>query len=129
MKIDGGCHCGAVRYQASISPKLVTICHCADCQTISGAPYRANVRVLRANLHLTGELSLYAKVGSSGEETITTFCGVCGSAIYSCKEGTDFVNLRIGGVSQRATLAPAAQGFSASALPWALDISGIPVVS
>jgi hypothetical protein len=52
MKIDGGCHCGAVRYEARISPKLVTICHCTDCQTIS-APYRVNVHVLRENFQPT----------------------------------------------------------------------------
>lgn len=109
----------------SISPKLVSICHCTDCQTISGAPYRVNVPVLRENFQLRGEPRRYVKIGSSGDEVVTTFCGVCGSALYSFKEGADFVNLRLGGVSQRAQLAPTRQGFCGSALPWALDIRGV----
>lgn len=129
MKIDGGCHCGAIRYEASISPKLVTICHCSDCQTISGAPYRVNVRVLRENFHLTGEPRRYTKIGYSGDKVVTTFCDTCGSALFSFKEGGDFINLRVGGVSQRAKLTPSAQGFSNSALPWALNISEIAEVS
>ena len=125
MQIDGGCHCGAIRYEGRVSPKLVTICHCTDCQTISGAPYRVNVRILLANFQLHGEPKRYMKIGASGEEVVTTFCGVCGSALYSFKEGNDFVSLRVGGVSQRAQLAPTRQGFCGSASPWAFDISGI----
>ena len=129
MKIDGGCHCGAIRYAASVSPKLVTICHCTDCQRISGAPYRVNVRVLRENFQLNGEPNHYVKIGSSGDEVVTTFCGTCGSALYSFKEGNDFVNLRLGGISQRTPLAPTGQGFCGSALPWAFDIRGVAKVS
>jgi hypothetical protein len=129
MKIDGGCHCGAIRYEASVSPQLVTICHCADCQTISGSPYRVTVRALRETFRLSGEPQRYVKVGSSGDEVVTTFCGTCGSALYSFKEENDFVNLRLGGISQRAQLAPTRQGFCRSALPWAFDISEVTKVS
>jgi hypothetical protein len=40
MRIDGQCHCGAVTYQAEIDPEWVSICHCTDCQTLTGSPYR-----------------------------------------------------------------------------------------
>jgi hypothetical protein len=36
MKIDGRCHCGYITYEAEIDPEKVMICHCADCQTLSG---------------------------------------------------------------------------------------------
>ena len=49
MKIDGACHCGRISYEAEVNPDLVVICHCTDCQTSSGAPYRANVPVLLEN--------------------------------------------------------------------------------
>ena len=39
MHIDGGCHCGAIAYTAEVNADNVIICHCSDCQTISGAPY------------------------------------------------------------------------------------------
>ena len=44
MKIDGGCHCGAIRFEAEVNPNRTIICHCTDYQTISGAPYRVNAR-------------------------------------------------------------------------------------
>jgi hypothetical protein len=40
MKIDGRCHCGYITYQAEIDPEKVMICHCTDCQTLSGSAFR-----------------------------------------------------------------------------------------
>jgi len=40
MEIDGQCHCGRVTYRADIDPAKVSICHCTDCQNLTGSPYR-----------------------------------------------------------------------------------------
>ena len=40
MKIDGGCHCGYIAYEAEVDPDKVRICHCTDCQTLSGSAFR-----------------------------------------------------------------------------------------
>jgi hypothetical protein len=40
MKIDGRCHCGTISYEAEIDPEKVVICHCTDCQTLSGSAFR-----------------------------------------------------------------------------------------
>ena len=126
MKVDGACHCGGVRYEARVDPRGVVLCHCADCQIISGAPYRANVRASAATVRMSGEPSTYAKIGGSGETVTTAFCGVCGTALYSCKgEAPEHLWLRLGAIRQRAELQPAAQGFCESALAWAMDITGV----
>ena len=36
MDIQGGCYCGAVRYQASGDAMFKGQCHCRECQYISG---------------------------------------------------------------------------------------------
>jgi hypothetical protein len=127
--IDGQCHCGAIAYQAVVDPRRVVLCHCADCQTFSGAPYRTSVSVLIENFTLRGTPSTYLKRGGSGAEIRQAFCGTCGTAIYSTKavDGTS-VNLRLGSVRQRAELPPMAQGFCGSAMPWAMDIRGVHIV-
>lgn len=130
MKIDGGCHCGAVRYEAEIDPNRVIICHCTDCQAMSGAPYRVNAPAPLSTFVLRGDPTLYEKIGSSGDRIVTTFCGTCGAGLYSCKaENTQYVNIRLGGVRQRAELSPKAQGFCDSAMPWASDITAIPKIA
>jgi len=37
--MTGGCFCGAIRYQADVSPRRITHCHCAHCRRTSGAPF------------------------------------------------------------------------------------------
>ena len=41
MKIDGRCQCGYVSFEAEADPETTTLCNCTDCQTMSGAPFRA----------------------------------------------------------------------------------------
>ena len=40
MKVDGTCHCGRVTYAADLDPAGVLVCHCTDCQTLSGSAFR-----------------------------------------------------------------------------------------
>jgi len=35
MKINGGCHCGYITYEAEADPEGALICNCTDCQTLS----------------------------------------------------------------------------------------------
>ena len=126
LHVEGACHCGRITYEADINPDKVVICHCTDCQTISGGPYRVNVPVLVDRFELRGRPKTYAKRGDSGNEVVTAFCANCGAALYSFRGASPtFLYLRVGAISQRAQLAPKAQGFCRSAMPWATDISGV----
>jgi len=127
MKIDGKCHCGTISYEAEINPDYVIVCHCSDCQTISGGPYRANVPVKFEKFVLTGSPKIYVKTADSGNRVALAFCGDCGSALYSSREtGATFLNLRLGAVTQRAELAPKAQYYCRSAMPWVFGLNDIP---
>jgi len=43
VKVDGKCHCGAIVYEAEVEPGTIGICHCSDCQQLTGSPFRANI--------------------------------------------------------------------------------------
>jgi hypothetical protein len=130
MKIDGCCHCGRISYKAEINPDYVIICHCTDCQTISGAPYRVTVPVKTENFKLQGQPKTYVKTADSGNKRVLAFCADCGSAIYSTTPENQVVfSLRLGMIKQRAQLIPKSQGWCRSALPWAMDIGHIPRIS
>lgn len=74
MHIDGGCHCGNITYEAEINPEAVSICHWSDWQTLTGAAYRVNVRVRKADFKLRGgKPKLYVKTAESGDERAQAF--------------------------------------------------------
>src|SRR5205807_1795707 len=80
MEIDGQCHCGRVTYRADIDPAKVSICHCTDCQNLTGSPYRVTVLCSAAQIRMTGEpAKIYAKIGENGRTRFQHFCEDCGS--------------------------------------------------
>jgi hypothetical protein len=129
MKVTGGCHCGEIVYEAEVDPDHVVICHCTDCQSISGAPYRTSVPARVEDLNLRGNPKIYVKTADSGNKRALAFCGNCGSALYSTTvDSPRGYMLRVGSIAQRAQLVPRKQGFCRSAMPWAMDIRSIPEV-
>ncbi|NYT41070.1 GFA family protein [Sphingomonas sp. R-74633] len=127
MHITGSCHCGAIRYQAEADPARVALCHCNDCQTLSGSAWRASARVDAADFQVVGEPKVYVKTAESGTKRGQAFCGECGSGLYAFTPADPRVYaIRLGSVDQRAELPPQSQIWCEAALPWALDISALP---
>jgi hypothetical protein len=90
MKIDGRCHCGHVSYEAEIDPDRVSICHCTDCQTLTGSAYRVTVLTARDSLRLTGASpKVYVKTGDNGRKRLQYFCPQCDSPLFTTDEGAD----------------------------------------
>ena len=120
MKIDGGCHCGAIRYEAEVDPASVAICHCTDCQTLSGSAFRTVVPARREHFRLlTGTPKIYVKTAESGNRRVQAFCPECGTPIYSAAPGdSPAFSIRVGTVRQRAELRPQVQLWSRSAQAW-----------
>lgn len=128
MKIDGACHCGKIVYEAHVDPTKSGMCHCTDCQTFSGAPFRASTPARASDFRLlSGSPKIYVKTADSGTKRAQAFCGDCGSAIYStAAEEPTLYNLRLGAVKQRAQIVPQHQIWCDSALEWAQDVTDIP---
>ena len=36
--LEGGCHCGAIRYGFGARRSMHALCHCSDCRRHAGAP-------------------------------------------------------------------------------------------
>ena len=93
MKIDGSCHCGAVRFSVqSPQPYPFNLCYCSICRkTAGGGGYAINLGADFSTLEVSGEDNIrvfHAKIRN--EETGDTaespgerrFCGSCGSALW-----------------------------------------------
>lgn len=127
MKVHGGCHCGRITFEGEVDPEAVAICHCTDCQTLTGSAYRANVQTPAANFVMHGgPPKIYVKTADSGAKRAHAFCPDCGSPIYSSAiSDPPIYSLRIGTLRERADLKPARQIWCKSALPWSSDLGAI----
>ena len=128
MHIDGGCHCGNVGYEADIDVEKVILCHCTDCQVISGTAFRTVVFVPEAKFNLLeGSLKTYIKTADSGNKRAMVFCAECGTHIYAMPvDGDDkILGLRVGTARQRRELRPRKQYWCRSALDWVTDLGAI----
>ena len=129
MKVTGQCHCGQIAYEAEVDPGTVRVCHCTDCQRLTGTAFRTNIASLPGTFVLKrGAPKIYIKTAESGNKRAHAFCPECGGPIYSTSPEPDpqAYGLRVGSIDQRAEFsAPARQIWCRSALPWSMDLSGI----
>ena len=69
MHVHGSCHCGALEFEATVDPERVTICHCTDCQNLTGSAYRVTVAASAEGFRLVqGTPKVYFKFGDSGNK-------------------------------------------------------------
>ena len=79
MTLEGGCYCGAVRYEVNGEPQHVALCHCNDCRKSSGAPMVAWAAFTEDQFKLVeGEPVTFNSSGSA----MRSFCPKCGSGLY-----------------------------------------------
>src|SRR5215469_7830579 len=111
MKVTGGCHCGHITYEAEVDPATVRVCHCTDCQKLTGTAFRTNIASLPGTFVLkSGMPKIYIKTAESGSKRAHGFCPECGTPIYAAAPDPNpsTYALRVGAIEQRAQLAPPA---------------------
>jgi hypothetical protein len=126
MWVNGKCHCGEITFEADVDPDKTRICHCTDCQRLSGSPFRVVVPVAETNFRLlSGEPKIYIKISDNGNERQQVFCPTCGTPIYASSNGPGpkTVGVRIGAIEGGEKLVPKRQFWAKSAVRW-LDSIG-----
>ena len=127
MQIEGACHCGRISFTAQVDPARVMVCHCSDCQVMSGSPFRAVVPAPVETFVLHGEPKRYIKTADSGNRRVQAFCGDCGTPLFAtAPENATTVIIRTGCLKQRAELVPQAQIWQRSTLPWIGGVTALP---
>ena len=105
MKIKGQCHCGEISFSADVEPDQAIICHCSDCQVLSGSPYRTVIPALESDFQIeNGEVKIYVKTAEDGSKRAQAFCPECGTPIYSApigKAASNFIGIRVGAVNEK----------------------------
>ena len=123
--ITGGCHCGAIRYEARGEPEPHALCHCGDCRRCAGAPAVAWMAFPSATVALTsGEPAVYA----SSEHAQRHFCIQCGTGLFYTNAAMlpGIIDVQSSTIDDAHNHAPGAQIQAAERLPWMADLASMP---
>ena len=118
-EIKGGCLCGAVRYTARADPALVGVCHCRDCQKLTGSAFGFLVGLPRAAFEIEGVLKTFTKPADSGRPIVRRFCPECGSSIVE-EPGSrpDLVIINGGTLDDPTSVTPGIEIYCDRELSW-----------
>ncbi|SRR6266568_7825632 len=96
MKLEGGCYCGKVRYEAEGEPMMVAQCHCRECQYITGgAPNLFMAMPIGGFKYTSGAPKKFSR--SDLERPVTRkFCEECGTHLVTRPPGFPAVILKVG---------------------------------
>ncbi len=116
--LQGGCLCGAVRYEISAPLISAGYCHCTRCQRRTGTGSSANGRVPQDGFELL-EGSEHIRAFSPPTGVPKLFCTICGSALFSGDPFSDpEVAVRLGTLDADPEIRPQFHQFLDFAAPW-----------
>ena len=126
MTHQGGCHCGAVRYEVNGEPQHVALCHCSDCRKSSGAPMVAWAAFTEAQFRLVeGEPVTFNSSGTA----MRSFCAQCGTGFYyrNAEILPGIVDIQSATLDEPDALPPAAHIQVAERIGWMADAHSLPI--
>jgi len=120
------CACGQLAIECVGEPVRVSVCHCLDCKRRSGSAFATQARFPNDRVTISGQSKQWTRTGDEGGKGVMDFCPDCGSRLWaSAEHDPQMYNLRLGGVRQRAQLAPKVQVWCNSSLPWSMNLGGV----
>lgn len=115
---QGGCACGAVRYELTSAPFDAGWCHCRVCQLVSGGPAMAFATVP------VGDIVFIAGADAIGTVSLTEFgrrrfCRSCGTPLtVEVDYQPETIDFAIGTLDDPDPVAPGFHIFRASKVAW-----------
>jgi hypothetical protein len=96
MKLEGGCYCGNVRYEAEGEPMMKAQCHCRECQYLTGGSPNVFVAMPIPGFRYTkGAPKDFARTDIPNAVT-RQFCPDCGAQVVTRAPNFPAVIVKVG---------------------------------
>lgn len=121
---EGGCLCGALRFEARGKPLWIAHCHCRSCRHHTGSAFATFAGYREAQFRiLKGRLGSYA----SSPGVTRSFCGACGTPLtYRAERYPGEVHVYLGTLDRPEDFEPKAHVHVGEQLPWLHLDDGLP---
>lgn len=123
--LEGGCHCGAVRYRIEGAPMHHALCHCTDCRRSAGAPIVGWTMFHSGQVTTTqGETREYA----SSEHGRRQFCPNCGTGLFYINQQIlpDIIDVQSATLDDPDAIPPGVQIQTADRIGWMKNAHELP---
>ena len=129
MKADGGCYCGAIRYQVEGDPLFKGQCHCRECQYIAGGSPNMVMGMQESGFSYTKGAPKAFRRGDLPDPVSREFCQECGTHLVSKAPGVPgAVLLKVGTLDDPSLFgAPQMAIFTVDKQPFHQIPEGVPV--
>ena len=126
LPLVGGCLCGGVRFEVDGRPLNASYCHCTRCQRRTGTAASAQARFAPGSLRIVAGEDLVRDYAPP-DGWAKSFCGTCGSALWSRDAESGMVGIRLGAFDADTGIRPEYHQFVAYAAAWeAIADDGLP---
>ena len=116
--VQGGCLCGAVRFELTAPPSSSGYCHCTRCQRRTGTGSSISAFIDPDALHwLQGE-SLIKGWMPPQDGAEKCFCSECGAHLFSRSRDGSRVGIRMSAFDSDPGVRPSSRQFVAYAASW-----------
>ena len=116
---EGGCLCGAVRYQSTADAVGGGHCHCLDCRKSSRTGHCSHMVVPKEAVTVAGELKSYERPTDSGNVVNRMFCPNCGAPVYSLNSSMpEMIFIRASSLNDPELFEPKMVVFTSRAPSW-----------
>lgn len=117
--MTGGCACGALRWRAEGEPVRQGLCHCRNCQRVSGSGHVGWMTFPEDAVTITGATRATRRTGGSGLVATRFACAICSSNVYGLAEVIPgLLNIYAGSLDDPSQFKPAMAIFVSERPPW-----------
>ena len=120
------CACGALSVIAAKAPAQVHACSCLDCQRRSGSAFTYTAFFAETAVTIAGEYRSWRRGSDAGRFHESSFCPVCGSAVFYRLEALPGVlGIPVGAFADSSFAKPANLYWAMRRHPWLEPPDGI----
>jgi hypothetical protein len=123
--VEGGCFCGAVRYEARGKPANTMVCHCLSCRRVAGAPVVAWLTFPETHFRITkGKPATF----KSSAPVVRSFCPACGTGItYQRETNAGYIDVTTASLDDPNAYPPTHHSWLEDDIGWVKFADGLPV--
>lgn len=122
---QGGCLCGAFRFETHSAPVSVSLCHCRMCAKHTGAPFVMLAVYPAEAVSISGETYGY----QSSEGVNRRGCAKCGATVYiavGSGENIEKVEIYVGAMDEPKSFTPEYEIFDVHRPDWLPSLPEVP---